>query len=86
MLHSGSLRARLTASLTHSLSRLCCLLSADLPRVSSDLWRKSALETRQRFEASRNLTDVGAIQTRVREAQKWIKDHWHPDPYYSKNE
>jgi hypothetical protein len=50
--------------------------------LRSGLWRSEALKTRQKFEACRNL-EGGAANAKIREAQKWIKDHWHPDPYCS---
>lgn len=53
-----------------------------LPSVS-DIWRRHALEARRKFEAKKSLTDQGAINSEIYTAQKWIKDHWHPDPYNS---
>ena len=49
----------------------------------STVWRAQALATRNKFEAARGLKEEGAINAKVKEAQKWIKDHWHPDPYNS---
>jgi len=44
-------------------------------------WRGEALATRRLFESSRDLKDPNEIAAKVKEAQHWLKEHWHPEPY-----
>lgn len=53
---------------------------------SSEDWRRQALQTRQMFESNATLKDPQEIARKIKETQKWIKEHWHPDPYNSKGD
>lgn len=49
--------------------------------VGRDLWLQKALYTRAMFDEAKDLTEPGAIQSRVNAAKAWLIANKHPDPY-----